>query len=140
LCSVASAAVAVLAAALAVAWLRARRYRAVFRIPARRDDRLELLGDATRALPVTLGPDGLDVPAGALAPGQTALLRLGVAATAAGRLRDPFIEARAGGGACRQYFERGVAGRRYLNLSPLLAGPAGAAPARIALAGSGLGW
>jgi LmbE family N-acetylglucosaminyl deacetylase len=131
---------AVLAAALVVAWLRARRYRAVFRIPARRHDRVGIRGEE-RARAVTLGPGGFDLPAGALAPGQTAFLRLEVRATAAGRLRDPFIQASAGGRVCRQYFERGVAGRRYLNLSLLLDGAAaGGAPARVALSGSGASW
>lgn len=48
-----------------------------------------------------------------LAPGETLLLELKITAKWLGRWRDPYVEL----GGDRQDFERGVGGRRFLNLS-----------------------
>jgi LmbE family N-acetylglucosaminyl deacetylase len=107
--------------------------------PARRDDQLGLRG-AHQTVPLALADDGFDWPAAAK-PGETALLRLGVEATARGRLLAPSLEVAAGGVSFRQYFERGARGQRHLNLSPLLAGEsAPARGARIGLRSASLRW
>ena len=53
---------------------------------------------------------GVDVP-------DTLLLRIRVSADTSGRVLDPSVEFSASGELRRQYFERGVDGYRYLNLS-----------------------
>ena len=106
-------------AVLAAGWhWRARRYRTIFRIPARRDDGI-VCRDPSPAAAVLVDPDGLVIPAGVVQRGQTVLLALDTESTFGGRIFDPFIEVSQGPRSFRQYFEQGVAGRRYLNLSPL---------------------
>lgn len=58
---------------------------------------------------------------------DTALLKLQLQCRFVGRLCDPWIETRCGHCAVRQYFERGLAGTRYLDLTglrPALSGDA----------------
>jgi LmbE family N-acetylglucosaminyl deacetylase len=114
--------------------LRLRRYRAGFHEPVRRDDLLTF-GGASEPRRLSMSPDGFDVPAGLTAGPVTALLRLHVEATLTGHWRDPFIEL---SGGQRQYFERGVAGHRYLDVSPLFHD--GERPAHVGLHGRGLRW
>jgi LmbE family N-acetylglucosaminyl deacetylase len=139
--------VAALAAALAISlglgllgrW-RIRRYRALFRIPVRRHDRLETCGPR-RTFDIVLEPSGFTLPDGLARAGQTAFLRLSVKVGPLGHLFDPelqltdladvadvadFSDLRdlgdlGSGGplGLRQSFERGARGDRYVNLSPL---------------------
>jgi LmbE family N-acetylglucosaminyl deacetylase len=124
-----------------LAWsLRVRRYRAGFRIPARRDDRFSWRGDHV-AIGLSLDPGGFDLPPPGLdRGGQTAFLSLAVAATPIGRLFDPFIEIQDGQETHRQYFERGATGQRYLNLSPLWQNRDGDPLARVSLRASSIRW
>jgi LmbE family N-acetylglucosaminyl deacetylase len=120
-------------------WLRTRRFRAVFRLPARRDDWLVCRGDQqTFAVPAER--DGFELPAGIVLRGQTAFLTLDVKATPMGRLVDPFVEVSLGAVRYRQYFERHGAGRRHLNLSPLLADGGPTAIGRVGLRGGSIRW
>ncbi len=131
---------AMLTAIAGVGWtLRRRSYRRVFRIPARRDDALACRG-AHAKIPVSLDSDGLAWPAGVVRHGQTAFLALRAEAKTLGAVREPFIEVRQGPTVYRQYFERGVAGRRYLNLSPLFADQGDAPVQRIDLRGASMRW
>jgi LmbE family N-acetylglucosaminyl deacetylase len=131
---------AMLTAIAGMGWsLRRRRYRRVFRIPARRDDTFACRGPHT-TFPVSLEPNGLAWPGGVVRRGQTAFLTLTTKAKTWGSAREPFIEVRHGSTVYRQYFERGVAGRRYLNLSPLFAGQGDAALPRIDLGGGSMRW
>jgi len=134
--------VSILGAIPALAWglwlLRARRYRAVFRIPARRNDQC-VCRDSQRTFPVSLRPHGLE-PAVTLGPGHTVLLAIDVSATAAGRMLDPFIEVGHDRVSYRQYFERGVRGIRYLNLSPAVQRSGAGSLRRIALRGRHIRW
>lgn len=133
----------ILGGLLALAWcmwfLRVRRYRAVFRIPARRNDRCACR-DSHCNLPVSAGPGGVEVPAGSFGAGCTAFLALEVSATVAGRVLDPFIEVAHDGATYRQYFERGVSGTRYLNLSPAIQRPSTPSAQKIGLRGGHIAW
>ncbi|MBC3774524.1 PIG-L family deacetylase [Pseudomonas sp. SWRI99] len=68
------------------------------------------VGTARQAVSFDAGVVRLSEP---LAEGETLLLELAVKATWLGRWRDPYIEV----GDDRQEFERGVRGRRFVNLS-----------------------
>jgi len=118
--------------------LRRRHYRAFCRAPAVRDDRFACRGDHV-ALDVKLDAHSFDPPESVARAGQTAFLALTVHATAAGALVDPYIEVSDGARTFRQYFERGVHGRRHLNLSPIYQ-EAGTPLARIGLRGFALSW
>jgi len=125
----------VLGVGLLARW-RMRRYRALFRIPVRRDDRLETCGPRL-TFDIVLEPSGFTLPDGLARAGQTAFLRLSVKAGPLGHLFDPAFELTEltdladiadlrglGSGrplALRQSFERGARGDRYVNLSPLFA-------------------
>jgi LmbE family N-acetylglucosaminyl deacetylase len=99
-------------------WGRARPYRKWFRMSSSRDDSFVCRG-VHRAIRVLVGPDGFELAAGVVPRGQTAFLVLDVTATPLGRWVDPFVEPERGQRRYRQFFERGVSGRRYVNLSPL---------------------
>lgn len=129
----------VLALALVARWLRARPYRAGFRIPSRRDDACVCRGEHQK-VSVSVERDGFDLPTGVVARGQTAVLTLRLEATWLGRYCDPFIEVRRGPSSYRQYFERGASGRRHLNLSPVFTGGGDATLPRVALRGGWLRW
>lgn len=91
-----------------------------------------------RCVTVEVAADGLRWPR---VDGRwdAALLELRVRSHLAGRVRDPGLVVGAGDGALRQHFERGVRGRRFVNLSALAA--ARPRPGEsLALAGLGLGW
>jgi LmbE family N-acetylglucosaminyl deacetylase len=127
-------------AAVAAAWLaRMRRYRAWLRLPPNRSDVVSLRG-GDHAMPLSLEPDGFDVPHGLDLLGRTVLLQLTVKAAPLGRVMDPFIEIRDADRAYRQYFERGAAGQRYLNLAPLFQCGAPKQAVRVGLHGSSIRW
>jgi len=140
-----AAGAAVLAALLAgAARVRWRRYRWALRASPRHDDRIVCDGDSRR-LPVTVERGRLELPADEAGCGRTAFLPVTVASGLLGRFVDPFIEARCGRQRWRQYFERGAAGLRQLNLTPALAGgpseDAGArGPLRVELRARALRW
>jgi LmbE family N-acetylglucosaminyl deacetylase len=91
------------------------------------------------ARPIAIEPDGFAFPADVACRGQTAFLALRTESSAAGAFREPYIEVGHGPLVYRQYFERGVGGRRYLNLSPLFAERRAAAP-RVELRGGSMRW
>lgn len=127
------------ALALLVGWSwRVRRYAFAFRVPARRDDCLTCRGDHP-AYPVSLDPDGFDLPPGVARRGQTALLVLDIESTTLGRIFDPSVDVRQGSLGFCQCFEQGAIGRRYLNLSPLFQGEE-REPARVQLRSTRLRW
>jgi LmbE family N-acetylglucosaminyl deacetylase len=91
-------------------------------VTCRRDDHLVVRGAHQRIL-VSLSATGIDVAPPQVTGDQTALVEVSVEATTRGRILQPWIESTAvgdGGGRVtnRQYFERAVHGRRYVNLSP----------------------
>jgi LmbE family N-acetylglucosaminyl deacetylase len=123
--------------AAALAFVRSRRYRRSFRIPARREDGYRFRC-APRVLP--LSADGeIRLPDVRFPRGSSAFLALDVAVSAAGQLLDPYIEFRTQAVSGRQYFERGAAGRRYLNLSPALQ-QSSSSPGPVRLQGRHLRW
>jgi LmbE family N-acetylglucosaminyl deacetylase len=117
---------------------RARRYRAAFQTPARRDDWV-VCREAPDPHVVSLDDTGFDVPPAVAGRRKTVFLRLAVKPTLRGRWFDPFITITAEGVAYRQHFERGANGFRYLNLSPIFQAK-GDRGKRIRLAGWGLRW
>jgi LmbE family N-acetylglucosaminyl deacetylase len=133
----------VLGGLIALAWgvwlLRTRRYRAAFRIPVERDDRWVCRGPH-RSLAIPVGPHGVELPAAAFGPNSSAFLAIDVAATAAGHVLDPYIDVQRDGVSYRQYFERGVAGTRYLNLSPIIQQAGSSGTRAIGLRGSHIRW
>jgi|GEM_PF-5896454 len=121
-------------------WLRGSRYRAMFKLPVRRDDSLPCRIQP-ETLAVSLDRHGFELPSGApAATGQTVFLRLGVQATMMGHFFDPFITVGGPTHALRQHFERGARGWRYVNLSHLFqrSGPSGLA--RVELRRHRLRW
>lgn len=135
---IAVVAVMVFACAGGVCWLRMRRYGGWFRLPRRRDDVLTIRG-SDRAVDVIIRPDGFDVPAGLDLAGRTVLLQLKLKARLPGHWLDPYIEIRHDGRMHRQYFERGAAGQRYVNLSPVFQGSDGAVT-HVELHGAWICW
>jgi LmbE family N-acetylglucosaminyl deacetylase len=129
---------AVLAPVLTAALVRRRHYRALCGAPSARDDRI-VGGAGHDVVDVTLDRDGFEPPRELAAEGQTAFLTLTVRATVAGAWTDPFIEITDGGRRFRQYFDRGAAGRRHLNLSPVFQ-HRGTPLARVGLRGHALTW
>lgn len=82
-----------------------------------RDDYRYDFPQGSLALPASLGPHGLHVADGALpAEMETLVLEIEVKASLLGRWLDPQVLIE-GDAADRQDFERGVSGRRYINLS-----------------------
>lgn len=128
---------ALIVAALACA-VRVRRYRAWLRMTPHRADLMHWRGEPHSAS-VTLTRSGFELP-GPLAPGRTVLLQLSIESTAAGQLRDPWIEFSQAGRTQRQYFERGAVGSRYLNLSPLFESAETSALRCVRLRGRALRW
>ena len=132
-------ALAVLATACSLWAFRARRYRATFRISATRDDLCVCRGaHATTA--VIVEADGVALPAEALRAGGTAFLAMEVTATLLGQILDPFVEIEHDGLRSRQYYERGAAGVRYLNISSATQTPDALSPRKVGLRGSHIRW
>lgn len=132
-------AVAIVVAACGL-WMaaRAREYRKWFRLASHRTDRLNLRGD-NHAISLILDQDGFDLPLHLEAKGQTALLSVTVAASFLGRFRAPYIELTDRQG-CRQYFERGATGQRYLNLTPIFQPGQSMQLRRVKLHGGSIRW
>lgn len=82
--------------------------------------------------PVTLGADGFAWPADT-AGGDTAFLELSLESTEG---TAPEIRVQRGAAVVRQVFEAGARGRRFIDVSPLLAG----GDDRVALSGIGATW
>jgi len=130
-------ALAIAALLLAAAW-RAHRYAAALRIAPGRDDEFAF----SRPLSVTtirLDRDGFQLPAG-IEAAHTALLAVKLRCTLRGRWQEPYIDMQGDARRGRQYFERGLRGRRYLNVSALLAGPFKTEGSRVELFARGLRW
>ena len=125
--------------ALAAGRLRTRAHRMLFRLPTRRNDSCTCRG-AHQTVPVTLRPNGFDLPGGLKDQGQTAFLEMEIETTVRGAFSDPFVEVLHGGDRFRQYFERGAVGRRRVNISPLFRRRAVQADDRVTLRGRGLRW
>lgn len=98
----------------------------------RKDYAYDLAGTDARVETVTLTGEGFAWPEG-LTAGDTALLELTVESLAA---RAPALVAERGGLKVRQVFEAGSRGRRFVDLSPLLA----AATGPVTLTGTDLAW
>jgi LmbE family N-acetylglucosaminyl deacetylase len=131
--------IGLIAAAAGAALIRRRRYRSIFRIKADRDDHF-VWRCARLDLHVSVDARGIQLPATACGPGRSVFLKLKLTASTAGRLVDPWIEMQSASSRQRQYFERGVMGVRYLNLSPVLQQSQGGADLRITLTGHHLRW
>jgi len=97
---------------------RIGQYRNWFRLPSHRTDCFEFSGNH-RTIIVRVEPDGIQLPDGLHLDGRTVLLQTTVQASLLGHMFDPFVEIRDAQRIHRQYFERGAAGQRYINLSPL---------------------
>jgi len=119
---------------------RMRRYRGWFRLPAQRTDGLSCRGNH-RTYRLIVEPKGFDLANGLNLQGRTVFLQITVKVLPLGRLFDPFIEIQEGQKTHRQYFERGVTGQRYLNLTPLFVRRSGEGPLlRVGLRGSSMRW
>jgi LmbE family N-acetylglucosaminyl deacetylase len=128
-----------LLAGLTALLVRTRRYRSVFRIPARRND-LYVCRGTHKTFDVSAGRRGVVLPPGSLVPGHTAFLVLEVSVTPVGHYRDPFIEVVRDDVRYRQYFERGASGTRYLNLSLAFHSATDTSGQRVQLLGRHIGW
>lgn len=113
------AAVALLALLAAAAWIRWRRYDRALRASPNHDDRIVCYGQS-KSWNLAVNGDEVELPALETRSGRTAFFPVTVVSDTRGKLVDPFIEARCGQHRWRQYFERGAAGRRYLNLTSAL--------------------
>ncbi|WP_152226688.1 PIG-L deacetylase family protein [Pseudomonas sp. SCB32] len=82
-----------------------------------RDDYRYDFPQGTATLPVSIGPNGLQIADGALpADAETLVLEVEIKASLLGRWLDPQVLIE-GADNDRQDFERGVSGKRYINLS-----------------------
>ena len=103
--------------ALALGWLAHEAWFADHLFYSPRDDYRYAFPDGHLSLPVALGAQGLRIVEGSVpAEAETLILELRVRATWLGRWLDPRVLIE-GEGCDRQDLERGVDGRRYLNLS-----------------------
>ncbi|HEX2492542.1 MAG TPA: PIG-L family deacetylase [Steroidobacter sp.] len=119
--------------------LRRRLYRRSFSLPPRRHDTINCR-NSKDAIAVRAEADGICVPDNLQPRGQTALLQLTVNATLTGHWVDPFIEIQDEQHVYRQYFERGAAGQRYLNLSPVFQRSDRNSLSKILLRGRSIRW
>ncbi|MDB6090913.1 MAG: hypothetical protein JWN85_3697 [Gammaproteobacteria bacterium] len=122
-----------------ICFWRLYRYRRWFRLPSRRNDVLEFRA-SHRAVDLQMSVQGFDLPHDLPLSGRTVLLRMTVEASVCGYLFDPCIEFQGEQQTGRQYFERGVTGQRYLNLSALFAGQEHRPWTRVRLHGNWLRW
>jgi LmbE family N-acetylglucosaminyl deacetylase len=131
-------AVFVAIAASACTW-RIGRYRSWSRLPSRRADCFRFSGHHL-AIDVRIEPDGIPLPRGLDLRGRTVLLQTTIQASPLGHLIDPCIEIQDGQRIHCQYFERGAAGQRYLNLSPLFQHGSSGPFLRVGLRGKSIQW
>lgn len=127
-------------AVIAVAWagLRYQNYRTLLRYDPDQDFQYELAQKGGRHLTVEVTAEGLRWPADTQG-GDTAVLSLEVQSSWLGQIFDPRLEYQAGGATHRQYLDREAEGKRYFDLSPLLA--ARPTPGQeVRLTGVHLGW
>lgn len=122
---------------LLIARKRLRRYRAAFSLPVVRDDDLVCRTDP-QTFPVELDSAGFALPGTVERRGQTAFLRIDVEPSFIGRHCDLSVEIDDGRVRYRQFLERGAAGRRFLEVSPLLHSEI--AERRVSLRARGLRW
>jgi LmbE family N-acetylglucosaminyl deacetylase len=106
-----------LAIAVIGSWLRVQFFRNWFELPGHRADTFICRGNH-HTVTVHVGADGFELPADLGLIGRTVFLQVATKCSLLGRIFDPFIEMRAQELSFRQYFERGVSGSRYLNLTP----------------------
>lgn len=137
---IASIVIAVFTISAGACLLRTWRYRRWFHLPARRIDRLGCRCGHP-AIRLLIERDGFDLPHGLDLRERTVLLQMTVKVPLLSRLFDPYIEIQGGQSTHRQYFERGVTGQRFLNLSPLFIGRSDhTALQRVGLRGSSMRW
>ena len=86
----------------------------------RQNDHNLSLSDATR-IPAHFANSTLQYPDNLDAKNVTVLLEVAGKATIRGYFMDPYVELYAGKKPIRQYFERGFKGKRYINISHLIA-------------------
>jgi LmbE family N-acetylglucosaminyl deacetylase len=117
-------------------WVRRGPYRRQLRYAPRADYNYRLGADRGHSVPVEWDPDGFaaSIPEGV----SSSFVKVRVVATWRGAVVDPYLEIECGGRIARQYFERGAAGVRYLNLSGVTSGTLGAC--RVRLRGRGCRW
>lgn len=113
---------AVLIAIVLIPAVRTTAYRQCVPYNPHGDFHYDLSRMAGASAAVTLEEHGFDWPK---IDGQfdTAILAFSATATWRGRWCDPFLEVQCGGAAWRQYFERGVSGQRFLDMTPYLTEP-----------------
>ena len=128
-----------LAIAVVWGWSRAHFFQMWFRLPRGREDRFTCRGNQHTAS-VHLGAEGFDLPADLDLTGRTVFLQLTTKSSLLGRMFDPFIEIQDEGVSFRQYFERGVSGSRYLNLTAFFQSERPAAHRRLGLRGGFMRW
>jgi LmbE family N-acetylglucosaminyl deacetylase len=128
-----------LAVAVIGVWLRILFFKNWFRLPTHRSDAFPCRANHYAAA-VHLAAHGFDLPADIDLTGRTVFLQVTTACSLLGRLFDPFIEMRDQKASFRQYFERGVKGSRYLNLTPFFQGAKQAAPRYVGMRGSLMRW
>jgi LmbE family N-acetylglucosaminyl deacetylase len=136
---IASTVITVFAVAAVACLFRARRYRRWFRLPARRMDGLGCRC-VHAAIPLLVEMNGFDLPHGLDLRERTVFLQITAKVPLLGRLRDPYIEIQGGQSTHRQYFERGVTGQRFVNLSPLFGCSDQSPLRRVGLRGSSMYW
>jgi LmbE family N-acetylglucosaminyl deacetylase len=136
---IAGTVITVFAIAAVACLLRAWRYRKWFRLPAHRMDGLGCRS-VHPAIPLLVEMNGFDLPHGLDLHERTVFLQIDVKVSLLGRLCDPYIEIQDGQLTHRQYFERGVTGRRFVNLSPLFGRSDQSPLRRVGLRGSSMRW
>src|SRR5262245_33950345 len=117
-------------------WVRRVPYRRQLNYSPRADYTYRLEEGKTRLIPLVWDSDGFTV---AVSKGVcSAFLKVRVVATWLGVVTDPYLEIECGGRTTRQYFERGVSGIRFLNLSRFVGGETG--KVRVCLRGCACRW
>jgi glycosyltransferase involved in cell wall biosynthesis/LmbE family N-acetylglucosaminyl deacetylase len=117
---------------------RRRAYRRMLKYDPKQNCTLGFAGPNVETIPVALNNEGFVLPN--LKPGfASGFLQLEVKSSFRGSLFDPSIDIEAYKFRDTQYFERGVAGTRFLNVSRLLSS-VNWAGAKVRLIGHGLTW
>ncbi|MDB6149714.1 MAG: GlcNAc-PI de-N-acetylase [Chthoniobacter sp.] len=105
--------------------LRNKAYGKFFRYRRDQDQRYDFSNSAAVTVEIRLDADGFTWPA-TEGTWDTAFLEIRIRSNWLGRLAEPYLEARTLHHYARQYFERGAAGQRLVNISGLCRG--GVAP------------